>query len=118
MRFQNEQIRLIVDLYNKFGKIYAIDSNGDDEGAIYEETRKAILPQILTIIGPQGSGKSKLGQALCERTNCVSIDFSTFVKEKGLSKKDEETQTMALIKQLAKEVSPRVLIEEFPQTEF
>jgi len=43
--------------------------------------------------------------------------FSKFVKDNGLKGKDCETVTMALIKHLIQETAPRVLIEDFPQTE-
>ena len=35
-----------------------------------------------------------------------------------LDGEDDETVTMALIKQMSKELAPRILLEDFPQTEF
>jgi len=46
------------------------------------------------------------------------INFPKFVTENNLQKSDEETVVCALIKQLSLEICPRVLIEDFPQTEF
>lgn len=77
-----------------------------------------MLPQVSCIIGPQGAGKSTLGNAICERTNMKSINYLRFIAEQGLEEKDEESITLELIKQLAKEISPRILLEDFPQTEF
>lgn len=77
-----------------------------------------MLPQISCIIGPKASGKTKLGEALCERTNMRLINYNDFVTEAGLDDSDEEAQTMALIKRLSAELSPRVLLEDFPQSEF
>jgi len=76
------------------------------------------LPQVSFIIGPQASGKTTLGRRLCEKTNMSMINFNHLIVEQKLQRKNEEEQTMALIKTLADEVSPRILIEDFPQTEF
>lgn len=46
------------------------------------------------------------------------INYNTFVEEKGLTDCDEEEKTQALIACLSMEIMPRVLIEDFPQTEF
>ena len=49
----------------------------------------------------------------------VRLDFNQFLKDCGLTgSEDEEAIVMALIQHLSCEVSPRVLIEDFPQTEF
>lgn len=44
------------------------------------------------------------------------LNFTKFVKENGLKDADCETKTQALIKQLVNETSPRILLEDFPQT--
>lgn len=46
------------------------------------------------------------------------INFSKFINDNGLKDKDEESITIALIKKLVNEISPRIIIEDFPQTEF
>jgi hypothetical protein len=46
------------------------------------------------------------------------IDFSEFVKSCSLEGKDDETIVSALIKSLSEEVSPRVLLENFPKNDF
>lgn len=73
-----------------------------------------MLPQITFVIGPKGSGKSSLGQALCKRTNMTSINFGNFVRFRGIEHADDETKVLALINQLAMEIKPRVLLEDFP----
>jgi len=40
------------------------------------------------------------------------------VLENELEDQNEETQILALIKYLSREISPRVLIEDFPKTLF
>jgi len=85
---------------------------------VYEDARQAMLPQIQCIVGPKASGKTTLGRALCQRTNMKLINFSDFVVEEGLTNADEETTTMALIRRLAAEITPRVLLEDFPTSEF
>jgi hypothetical protein len=44
----------------------------------------------------------------------ILMNFGKFLKDNGLKSKDDETVTMALIKYLINETSPRVLIEDFP----
>ena len=107
----------VVAYYEQFGKVRKIDANRDSID-IYEDTRKAMLPQISCIIGPKASGKTKLGTALCKRTNMKLVNYNQFVDEQSLADCDDEEKTMALIAMLAMEASPRVLLEDFPQSEF
>jgi len=46
------------------------------------------------------------------------LNYNEFIKESDLGDADDETKTMALIKRLSGETSPRVLLEDFPQSEF
>jgi len=112
-----DQTMPVVDLYERFGKVRRVDANRD-ELEVYEDTRRAMLPQISCIIGPKASGKTTLGNALCERTNMKLVNFNDFIEENGLTDDDDETVTVALIKSLSQELAPRVLLEDFPQTEF
>ena len=95
-----EQTLPVVDLYERFGKIRRVDANRD-ELEVYEDTRRAMLPQISCMIGPKASGKTTLGNALCERTNMKLINFNEFVQSNGLTDDDDETVTVALIKSLS-----------------
>jgi adenylate kinase family enzyme len=70
----------VIDLYRRFGKVREV-SGEYDELMVYENTRKAMLPQVSFIIGPQASGKTTLGAALCERTNQRLINFNEFVSK-------------------------------------
>jgi adenylate kinase family enzyme len=107
----------VIDLYRRFGKVREV-SGEFDELTVYENTRKAMLPQVSFIIGPQASGKTTLGAALCERTNQRHINFNEFCKENKLDGKNEETVVMHLINSLSNELASSVLIEDFPKTEF
>lgn len=107
----------VIDYLEQFGKVRRIDANRDPL-EVYEDTRRAVLPQISCIIGPKGSGKTQLGQALCERTNMRLLNFNEFINSQNLADTDDETQTVALIKRMSQEICPRVLIEDFPQSEF
>ena len=107
----------VTSYYEQFGKVRKIDANRDVLD-IYEDTRRAMLPQISCMIGPKASGKTTLGKDLCERTNMKLINYNEFLTSNNLCDSDEETQTTALIKQLSGEISPRVLLEDFPQSEF
>ena len=57
-----------------------------------------MLPQISCMIGPKASGKTTLGNALCERTNMKLINFNDFIADNCLTDENDETVTMALIK--------------------
>jgi adenylate kinase family enzyme len=118
-RFSNyvESTKPAIEMYTHFGKVHKI--NGErDINEIYEDTRKALLPQTAWILGPRGSGKSSIGNALSSCTNMKLIDFIDFVKSESLEGKDDETVVSALIKRLSEEVCPRVLIENFPKNDF
>lgn len=115
LRAFNDLSKPVADLYSKFGKVRRIYA-GDSIDKVYQETRKAMLPQIFYLIGPKCSGKSSLGSALAERTNMNTLNFTQFVKEHGLKGLDCEAKTQALIKYLVNETSPRILLEDFPQT--
>ena len=77
-----------------------------------------MLPRISFLIGPQASGKTTLGTALCVRTNHKLLNYNNFIVENKLGDSDDETIISALIQALANEISPNVLIEDFPKTEF
>jgi adenylate kinase family enzyme len=64
------------------------------------------------------SGKSTVGVALAQRTNAKLIKFDSFVKESGLDGSDDDTIVLALIQSLSNEITPRVIIENFPQTKY
>jgi len=112
-----EESRPVVDLYRQFGRVREVDGMRD-VSQVWQDTRKAMLPQVSFVIGPKGSGKSALGAALAKRTNMSLLCFDEFVTHHGLQNEEEETVVLALIKHLSMEVMPRVLIEDFPQTAF
>lgn len=45
------------------------------------------------------------------------LDFPKFVQSKKLGSRSDEEQVKELIRYLVDQTSPRVLIEDFPQTE-
>lgn len=80
LRAFNEQSKPVVEMYKKFGKVHWIDAFGTIDD-VYTKTKKAMMPKIFFILGPKCSGKTTLGQALCERTNMKLIDFKQFVRQ-------------------------------------
>lgn len=90
----------VVSYYDQFGKVRKIDANRDAID-VYEDTRRAMLPQISCIIGPKASGKTTLGTALCKRTNMKLLNYNQFIEENNLADNDDEEKTMALIHNLA-----------------
>jgi adenylate kinase family enzyme len=64
-----------------------------------------------------GAGKSVLGKQLCDKTNMKQLKFGDWIAENNLADAGDEVITTALIQHLAAQTVPRVLIENFPQTE-
>ena len=118
-RVQNyfDQTYPVIEYYKKFGKVRTIDATGGSS-EVYAQTKEAILPQTMMVLGPKASGKSKIAENLAERTNMAHINFDDFVEENELAQEDDETVTMALIKKLSTEIKPRVILENFPQNTF
>ena len=107
----------VVEYYQKFGKVRKIDATGGIS-EVYKQTKEAILPQTMFILGPKASGKTIIAQNLAERTNMNLLNFNEFIESNGYNDADDETVTMALIAKLSKEVKPRVIIENFPQNAY
>jgi adenylate kinase family enzyme len=114
--FKN-QSQPVVEMYERFGKVREVDGSGDPI-EVFNLTRKAMLPQVSWICGPKISGKTTLGNMLATRTNAKLLKFTDFVKQQGLERSDDDTVVQALIQQLALEISPRILIEDFPQNTY
>lgn len=68
----------VVELYDKYGRVRHIDA-GQSINAVYEQTRKAVLPEISFMVGPPKSGKRRIGRALAERTNMSELQFEEWV---------------------------------------
>lgn len=94
-----------------------VDGRGDTF-EIWNLTRKAMLPQVSFIIGPKISGKATLGTALAERTNAQLWKYSEFLANHGLEDEDDDTKILAMINELTLSIHPRVIISDFPQTEY
>jgi len=70
------------------------------------------------MIGPKISGKNTLATALVERSNAKLLNFNKFCEENDLAGKSDDDVVLALIQQLSQEISPRVVITDFPQTAY
>jgi hypothetical protein len=66
------------------------------------------------MLGPKASGKTKVSQEMCRRSNMNHMDFTEFLTSKNLQDCDEEDVCMALLDCLANESYPRMIIENFP----
>lgn len=110
----NSGIHEVIEKYKLFGKVRVINSNQSFED-VYRDTKSAIMPEVFFMIGPKASGKTTVGAQLADRTNMTHLKFEDFVKKHSLQQADDEEVTFALIKNLLDEVSPRILIENFPQ---
>ena len=64
----------VVDLYKKFGKVRWIEAIGSIN-EVYEQTKKAMCPQMFYLVGPKCSGKTVLGSALAERANMQLMNY-------------------------------------------
>jgi adenylate kinase family enzyme len=107
-------IQEVIEKYKLFGKVRVINANQDFE-QVYRDTQRALLPEVFCLIGPKASGKTTVGSELAERTNMTHMEFNEFIRSRSLQGADDETVTFELIKHLLDEVSPRILIENFPQ---
>jgi len=103
----------VVEYYKRFAKVREIDATGDIS-EIYAQSKMAVLPQTIFVLGPKGSGKTQISNKLSDRTNMNFINFNEFVQSNGLCEKDDETVCMALVKALSEEIKPRVILENFP----
>lgn len=112
----NTETKPVIDFYAKFGKVHEIDAS-TDVNEVYATTRSCVLPQVSFLCGPMGAGKSVLGKQLCDKTNMKQLKFGDWIKENNLADAGDEVITTALIQHLAAQTVPRVLIENFPQTE-
>ena len=117
LKTYEEQSKAVIEMYAKFGKVHEVDGSGDSM-QVWNLTRKAMLPQISFVIGPTISGKETLAQALADRSNAKLLNFNTFCKDSGLDGEDDDTLVLALIQHLAEEISPRMIITDFPKTEY
>lgn len=107
-------IQEVIEKYQLFGKVRTIDSSQDFD-QVYKEAQRALLPEVFFLIGQKAAGKTTVGSSLADRTNMVLVQFDEFIDKHNLYDADDETITLALIGTLKNEVSPRVLIENFPQ---
>jgi len=109
-----EQSVPVIDYYTKFAKVRRIDATGSIS-EVYAQSKNAVLPQTMFILGPKGSGKSHIAQNLAERTNMLYLNFDQMVKDSGLDPADDESVCKAVVRNLAEEIKPRVILENFPQ---
>jgi len=68
----------------------------------------------MCLLGPKAAGKTTIGNELSKRTNAKLIDFNEFLLKHGLHGQDDEVVAAQFIQDLAKEVSPRLVLENFP----
>lgn len=120
LRAFKELSRPVVEMYARFGKVKHIDASMS-VAEVFEQTKRAMLPEVFFLLGPRGSGRSTVAKELAYRTNMEILSFYSFLKQEGhdpLSPDyNDEEATLALVKRLVNETAPRVLIEDFPRTE-
>jgi adenylate kinase family enzyme len=103
----------VIGHYKKFGKVHHINALGTIE-EVYAATRKAIIPEVMWLLGAKASGKTTVGHQLATRTNMKLIDFNAYLREQGLSAQDDETKVSSFISSLSKENRSRIIVENFP----
>lgn len=79
----------VVDFYKKFGKVSQIDATGSI-AEVYEQSKRAVLPQCVCLLGPKAAGKTTIGNELSNRTNAKLVDFNEFLLKHGLHGQDDE----------------------------
>lgn len=73
----------MVEMYARLGKVKRIDARrGVHE--VFEDTKKAMLPEIFFLIGAKGSGKSQVAENLSARANMKTLNFEEFLRTNSL----------------------------------
>ena len=111
-----QAVEPVVQTYEKFGKVRKIDATRSVE-EIYTDSKSALLPEVYFMLGPQGSGKSSVGKKLSDKTNMEHLNFTEFVSQRNLGGKSDEDKVFELIHHLLDSVSPRTLLENFPENQ-
>lgn len=116
-RVQNyfDQSLPVIDYYKMFGKVHHIHALKSIE-EVYSETKRALIPQVVCVLGPKSSGKTTVSSLMAQRTNMRHVDFNHFVKASGLVGQDDEAKTAAFLEHISKDTKPRIVVENFPQT--
>ena len=108
----------VIEYYEKFAKVRTVNASRADAGEIYKDVKEAILPQVMFMLGPKASGKSRVADDIAQRSNMRHIKFDEYLKTNNLTECDDEAVCMHLIQNLACEQLPRVILEDFPQNLF
>lgn len=118
LRSFQELSKPVVDMYSRLGKVKRIDAS-KPVSEVFQQTKKAMLPQVFFMIGPKGCGKSTVARELGTRTQMQVINFDKFLIQAGQNPDDfdDEEATLALVNSLVNETAPRILLEDFPRTE-
>ena len=117
IRVFNESTQPVIDFYNKFGKVRHIDATGEIN-EIYNITKKSLLPELFCMIGPPTCGKTSVCQELVQKGNLKYIDFLEWKKSLKPQPPTEELLIREFISMIECEISPRILLESFPENEF
>lgn len=73
-----DQTLPVVEYYQNIGKVRRISALGD-VSSIFKQSKQAVLPQTICVIGPKQSGKTTITENLASRTNMKRIDFNQYV---------------------------------------
>ena len=73
----------VVDYYKQFGKVHHIDATGTID-QVYAQTKEAILPQCMLLMGPEAGGKTTIGRDLVKNKNIKWMDYAKFIEDNAL----------------------------------
>ena len=110
----DESTRAMIEYYDKFGKVRRVDASGNDNNKIFDDAKQAALPQIMLIMGAKCSGKTTIATEISEKTYMKHIKFNDYLASHGITEEDDDTKCSQLTKDLSREFTPRVIIEDFP----
>lgn len=105
----------VIEYYDKFGKVFTIDSEASDINAIYAEAREAVLPQLFFSMGPPASAQDVVAANVTTRSNMRHLKWPNYLAENGLTEASDDDKILKLIDDLAVERTPRVFLEQFPE---
>ena len=82
---------------------------------VYAQTKKALLPQCMLLVGPKASGKTSVAKLLETKIASKSIDYAKFLVENALTDQLDEDKIGKFIQHLARDRANSVVLENFPE---
>lgn len=73
----NESTQPVLDVYWRLGKVAMINGLGEIE-EIYENVKRAIVPNLIFLYGAPSTGKSTVAKSICQATGYKYLNLKAF----------------------------------------